>query len=51
MNVQYNLEQNSEVTFQVLDLLGRIRAEWNEGSQSQGTHIIEISSEELEAGN
>jgi len=48
--VKYALENNAEVTFEVIDVTGKKVISTFEGNRNAGTHTIEINSNELNAG-
>lgn len=48
--VRYALENNAEVTFEVMDVTGKKVISTFEGNRNAGTHSIEINSNELNAG-
>jgi hypothetical protein len=48
--VKYALENQANVTFEVMDVTGKKVISSNEGSRNAGTHSIEINTSELNAG-
>ncbi len=49
-NIEYTLEQSSEVTVLIYDLTGAIIYEANQGQQFPGTHTIEIDGSNMAEG-
>ena len=48
--VRYSLENNAEITFEVMDITGKKVISTFEGNRNAGTHTIEVNSNELNAG-
>ena len=49
--IQYEIQNNSNVTLQIFDNSGKIIASLNQGNQSAGRHEININSENLNSGS
>lgn len=48
--INYQLERSAPVVLSVYDVTGKKVAEQNEGTQSEGSHIIHLSASDLSAG-
>lgn len=48
--IQYELQNNSNVTFEMYDVTGKKVITMNEGAQNKGKHIINLTTEKLASG-
>ncbi|MDR3678943.1 MAG: T9SS type A sorting domain-containing protein [Flavipsychrobacter sp.] len=50
-NINFSLQQNADVTIQVLDATGRVMTTVQQPGLATGTHVVNISTESWPAGN
>ena len=48
--IQYELQNNANVTFEMYDVLGKKILSLNEGAQNQGKHSINLTTEKIASG-
>lgn len=48
--VKYSLEEAAEISFEVIDITGKVVFASNEGNKSNGVHVIDIDTKDFNAG-
>jgi hypothetical protein len=48
--IQYEIQQNANITFEIYDISGKLIASYNEGNQTAGKHNITIDTEKINSG-